>query len=111
MIGETAPAERSARHADDLAMVMHSSGTTSAPKGIAHSSNTMRYATEALCRRWELTGDDIYLVVCEFGFVGGLIFGYFPVLLNGAHRRARQPLGPGRRAAASSSSTAAPTSC
>ena len=65
-------------------MVMHSSGTTSAPKGIAHSSNTMRYATEALCRRWELTGDDIYLVVCEFGFVGGLIFGYFPVLLNGA---------------------------
>ena len=63
---------------------MHSSGTTSAPKGIAHSSNTMRYATEALCDRWELTGDDVYLVVCEFGFVGGLIFGYFPVLLNGA---------------------------
>jgi acyl-CoA synthetase (AMP-forming)/AMP-acid ligase II len=84
MIGEAEPAERGARHADDLAMVMHSSGTTSAPKGIAHSSNTMRYATEALCRRWELTGDDVYLVVCEFGFVGGLIFGYFPVLLNGA---------------------------
>ena len=84
MIGDDAPAQRRARHADDLAMVMHSSGTTSAPKGIAHSSNTMRYATEALCRRWELTGDDIYLVVCEFGFVGGLIFGYFPVLLNGA---------------------------
>ena len=40
MIGEAAPAERGARHADDLAMVMHSSGTTSAPKGIAHSSNT-----------------------------------------------------------------------
>jgi acyl-CoA synthetase (AMP-forming)/AMP-acid ligase II len=84
MIGESAPADRSARHADDLAMVMHSSGTTSAPKGIAHSSNTMRYATEALCQRWELTSDDVYLVVCEFGFVGGLIFGYFPVLLNGA---------------------------
>jgi acyl-CoA synthetase len=83
MVAETAPAERGARHADDLAMVMHSSGTTSAPKGIAHSTNTLRYATEALCRRWELTGDDVYLVVCEFGFVGGLIFGYFPVLLNG----------------------------
>ena len=72
------------RHADDLAMVLHSSGTTSTPKGIAHSSNTLRYATEGICRRWELTGEDIYLVVCEFGFVGGLVFGYFPPLFNGA---------------------------
>src|SRR5439155_10799299 len=77
-------ADRVARHADDLAMVLHSSGTTSAPKGIAHSSNTLRYATEGVCRRWELTGDDVYLVVCEFGFVGGLVFGYFPPLFNGA---------------------------
>src|SRR5439155_11261548 len=77
-------AARVARHADDLAMVLHSSGTTSAPKGIAHSSNPLRYASEGVCRRWELTGEDVYLVVCEFGFVGGLVFGYFPVLLNGA---------------------------
>ena len=34
--------------------------------------------------RWGLTGDDIYLTVVEFGFVGGLVFGYLPVLLNGA---------------------------
>jgi acyl-coenzyme A synthetase/AMP-(fatty) acid ligase len=72
------------RHGDDLAMVLHSSGTTSTPKGIAHSNNTLRYATEGICKRWELTGEDIYLVVCEFGFVGGLVFGYFPPLFNGA---------------------------
>jgi cyclohexanecarboxylate-CoA ligase len=78
------PAERSARHADDVTIVLHSSGTTSSPKGVAHSSNTLRYATEGLCRRWGLTGDDIYLTVVEFGFVGGLVFGYLPVLLNGA---------------------------
>ena len=65
-------------------MILHSSGTTSAPKGISHSSNTLRYATEGVCRRWQLTGEDVYLVVCEFGFVGGLVFGYFPPLLNGA---------------------------
>ncbi|HUO72443.1 MAG TPA: AMP-binding protein [Solirubrobacteraceae bacterium] len=81
---EDLQAEHVARHADDLAMVLHSSGTTSMPKGIAHSSNTLRYATEGICKRWELTGDDIYLVVCEFGFVGGLVFGYFPPLFNGA---------------------------
>jgi acyl-CoA synthetase (AMP-forming)/AMP-acid ligase II len=75
--------ERSERGADDIALVMHSSGTTSAPKGIVHSSNTLRYATEGICRRWGLTGDDRCLVATEFGFVGGLVFGYFPVLLRG----------------------------
>src|SRR5215208_2524696 len=82
--GQDLPDERTARGADSLAMVLHSSGTTSTPKGIAHSSNTLRYATEGVCTRWELTGEDVYLVVCEFGFVGGLVFGYFPPLLNGA---------------------------
>ena len=37
---------RASRHGDELALVLHSSGTTSAPKGIAHSLNTLRYATE-----------------------------------------------------------------
>jgi acyl-CoA synthetase (AMP-forming)/AMP-acid ligase II len=83
LIAADAADERSQRGADDIAMVMHSSGTTSAPKGIVHSSNTLRYATEGICRRWGLTGDDRCLVATEFGFVGGLVFGYFPVLLRG----------------------------
>jgi acyl-CoA synthetase (AMP-forming)/AMP-acid ligase II len=82
--GGDQPSDRVARHADDFAVLLHSSGTTSEPKGIAHSSNTLRYATEALCRRWGLSGDDVCLTVAEFGFVGGLVFGYLPVLLNGA---------------------------
>src|SRR3954467_12626995 len=65
VLREDAVADRSAarepRHADDVALVLHSSGTTSAPKGIAHSSNTLRYATEGVCARWGLTGEDIYL--------------------------------------------------
>jgi cyclohexanecarboxylate-CoA ligase len=81
---EDLPDERTPRDPDSLAVVLHSSGTTSAPKGVAHSSNTLRYATEGLCKRWGLTGDDVYLTVAEFGFVGGLVFGYLPVLLNGA---------------------------
>ena len=81
---EDRPAERTAREADEVAIVLHSSGTTSAPKGVAHSSNTLRYAAEGVCRRWGLTSDDVYLTVVEFGFVGGLVFGYLPVLLNGA---------------------------
>jgi acyl-CoA synthetase (AMP-forming)/AMP-acid ligase II len=80
---EDAPSERPPRHPDDVTFVLHSSGTTSTPKGIVHSSNTLRYATEALARRWQLSGDDVSLVVCEFGFVGAFVFGYFPVLLLG----------------------------
>jgi cyclohexanecarboxylate-CoA ligase len=83
LIAADAADERSERGADDIAMVMHSSGTTSAPKGIVHSSNTLRYATEGICRRWRLSAADRCLVATEFGFVGGLVFGYFPVLLTG----------------------------
>ena len=71
------------RSPDELSMILHSSGTTSSPKGVGHSDNTLRYGTEALCKRWELTGEDRYLINCEFGFVGGLVFGYLPPLLNG----------------------------
>ena len=83
LIAEDAAGERAARGADDIAMVMHSSGTTSAPKGIVHSSNTLRYATEGICRRWGIDAADRCLVATEFGFVGGLVFGYLPVLLKG----------------------------
>jgi cyclohexanecarboxylate-CoA ligase len=83
LLAEEARDERTPRDADDIALLIHSSGTTSEPKGIVHSSNTLRYATEGLCRRWQLTGDDTFLVVSEFGFVGGLVFGYFPPLLTG----------------------------
>jgi acyl-coenzyme A synthetase/AMP-(fatty) acid ligase len=81
---EPPDAAREAVDPDALAVVLHSSGTTSAPKGVMHSSNTLRYATERVLERWELTRDDIHLVVCEFGFVGSLVFGYLPVLLSGA---------------------------
>jgi cyclohexanecarboxylate-CoA ligase len=84
LIAEDAPAEHVPMGADDVAFVLHSSGTTSLPKGITHSSNTLRYATEHIMKRWELTPDDVNLVACEFGFVGGLVFGYFPTLLKGA---------------------------
>ena len=83
LVAEDAADERSERGADDIALVMHSSGTTSAPKGIVHSSNTLRYATEGICRRWGLSAADRCLVATEFGFVGGLVFGYLPVLLTG----------------------------
>lgn len=69
---------------DAVAAVLHSSGTTSVPKGIMHSTNTLRYATEQLRARWGITSEDTTLVVSEFGFVGSLVFGYLPTVLSGA---------------------------
>jgi acyl-coenzyme A synthetase/AMP-(fatty) acid ligase len=84
LISERGPADRAPVGADELALLLHSSGTTSVPKGIMHSSNTLRYAAEQIAARWELTADDTNLVVCEFGFVGSLVFGYLVTLLSGA---------------------------
>ncbi len=56
LIPSDSSADRDAVGADELALLLHSSGTTSVPKGIMHSSNTLRYATEQILERWELTG-------------------------------------------------------
>ena len=82
--GPRPAAGRRAAGADDLALLLHSSGTTSLPKGIMHSGNTLRYAAEQVARRWAVTATDTCLVVCEWGFVGSLVFGYLTALRSGA---------------------------
>lgn len=85
LLAEPAAADdRPAVDPDAMAFVLLSSGTTSTPKGVVHSINTIRYAVEQLLRRWGLTRQDCLLVVTEFGFVGGLVFGYLPSILSGA---------------------------
>jgi cyclohexanecarboxylate-CoA ligase len=84
LVAERPSTDREPLDADALTLVLHSSGTTSAPKGVMHSSNTLRYASEQVRARWELNGADIALMVVEFGFIGSLVFGYLPVLLSGA---------------------------
>lgn len=69
---------------DGHAVILFSSGTTSTAKGVIHSTNTVRYASEQVLARWGLGSDDCLLVLTEFGFVGGLVFGYLPAILAGA---------------------------
>lgn len=75
---------RSPRNPDDLALLVYSSGTTAAPKGVMHSANTVRYAALARAQLHGVTADDICLLVCQFGFVGGIIFGMLTAMLTGA---------------------------
>jgi len=69
--------------ADDLAMLIFSSGTTGAPKGVMHSCNTARYAAERYSACHDIGPQDACLIVLAFGFVGSSILGMLVPLLKG----------------------------
>jgi cyclohexanecarboxylate-CoA ligase len=71
------------RHADALALLIFSSGTTGEPKGVMHSTNTLRFAVEAYARYQSIGPDDVNLVVTAFGFVGSSVLGTFLTYLIG----------------------------
>ncbi|WP_263144946.1 class I adenylate-forming enzyme family protein [Pseudomonas sp. RIT-PI-AD] len=70
-----AEAPRQPRDADALALLVYSSGTTGAPKGVMHSANTLRYAVEQRARMHGVAAGEVSLVASQFGFVGSVVFG------------------------------------
>jgi len=68
---------------DALLLLIFSSGTTGAPKGVMHSSNTVRFSVEAYAAYHEVDENDIELVVTAFGFVGSSLLGFYLTLLRG----------------------------
>lgn len=75
---------RQVQNPDNLALLVYSSGTTAAPKGVMHSANTVRYAAMQRAQLHGVTAEDTCLLVCQFGFVGGIIFGMLTGMLVGA---------------------------
>lgn len=65
------------RGADELALLIFSSGTTGEPKGVMHSTNTLRFSVETYAQYQSITAGDINLVVTAFGFVGSSVLGTF----------------------------------
>lgn len=82
LVSEPMQADPPSPEAD--AIVLYSSGSTGAPKGVVHSGNSLRFATEALTAFHKVVPEDRVLVGLEFGFVGGTVLGALLAFLAGA---------------------------
>lgn len=70
-------------NADELMLLIFSSGTTGAPKGVMHSANTARFAVRAYADMHQVSDRDVELVITAFGFVGSSLLGFYLSLLVG----------------------------
>jgi non-ribosomal peptide synthetase component E (peptide arylation enzyme) len=61
-VGQAAPYEGPRAHADDLHVIVYTSGTTAKPKGAAHSFNTYLACGRGLVRALGLTSQDVCLM-------------------------------------------------
>ncbi len=72
------------QHPEDWALVLFSSGTTSRPKAIVHSRESIRSLHEVLLKTWHLSPDDIALGALPFHAIYGLVFNAASVIYAGA---------------------------
>ena len=76
-------ARRQPRSADDIVLLMFSSGTTGEPKGVMHSANTVRFTAQTYARYQDIGPADTSLVLTAFGFVGSSVLGTYLTFLAG----------------------------
>jgi cyclohexanecarboxylate-CoA ligase len=67
--------EHSRRDANDIALLLYTSGTTSAPKGVLHSHNTLDYENRSVIEFFDLTEHDVVFMPSPVGHIIGLLYG------------------------------------
>ncbi|WP_295634059.1 AMP-binding protein [Novosphingobium sp.] len=69
--------------ADDVRMVMYTSGTTGRPKGVLHTHNTLGALIAQIGAHWLVDPGDRWLVPSPVSHIGGSIYAFeMPVLLG-----------------------------
>jgi acyl-CoA synthetase (AMP-forming)/AMP-acid ligase II len=66
---------------DAVAMILHTSGTTGAPKGVMHSQNSIHALVRQLGEHWLIEPGDVFLVPSPISHIGGSIYAFeIPIL-------------------------------
>ena len=73
------------RNANDVAVMIYTSGTTSAPKGVLHTHNTLEYENQSIIDLFGLTGSDIVFMPSPLAHITGILYGLqLPFMLGSA---------------------------
>lgn len=81
---EAAPLGRDVeRTADDIALLLYTSGTTSEPKGALHTHQTLGYENRSIVELFGLTDDDVVFMPSPVAHITGVLYGLqLPFLLG-----------------------------
>jgi cyclohexanecarboxylate-CoA ligase len=80
VIARAAPPTRPTRsiagpgRGDDIAALLYTSGTTSTPKGVLHTHNTLLAEGAGIVGTHEITPDDVLMFTMPFGHIGGILY-------------------------------------
>ena len=76
------PSEPAPAAADDLALLMFTSGTTGRPKGVLHSHRSLLYEAASIGEVFDLAGDTVFMP-SPLAHVTGLLYGILTPLVTG----------------------------
>lgn len=70
---------------DDIKLLLYTSGTTGAPKGVLHSHNSLRAEIDAVTRYWRVDDADVVLMASPVTHITGYLYALeFPFACGGA---------------------------
>ncbi|MCP9950969.1 AMP-binding protein [Actinomadura madurae] len=73
--GRADPFEAPGRDGNDIALLLYTSGTTSAPKGALHSHNTLNFENRSIIDFYGLSESDVIFMPSPVGHITGLLYG------------------------------------
>ena len=74
-----------AKKASDVAVLLYTSGTTSDPKGVLHSHDTLDYENRTILDLYGLTESDVVFMPSPLAHITGVLYGlHLPVTLGAA---------------------------
>lgn len=62
------------KSADEVKLLLYTSGTTGRPKGVLHSHNTIMAELDAVSRFWHVTSDDVVLMPSPVTHITGYLY-------------------------------------